>query len=82
MSVRGRKYATSLAKYMNEAAVPGLRVLTSELKRTHQTAAGIKAPAEHLAALNELEAVSKLQYLLLLFLCTVFSMKQECVIYK
>ncbi|KAF4520444.1 hypothetical protein B566_EDAN004016 [Ephemera danica] len=37
LSPRGRKYALSLAKFINEATIPGLRVLTSELKRTHQT---------------------------------------------
>lgn len=44
---------------MNEIKVEGLKVWTSELRRTKQTAEGIDAPAEHMASLNELHAVSK-----------------------
>lgn len=59
MSVRGRTYAAALARYFNnEDRLEGLRVWTSELKRTHQTAQGIKAPIEPVPALNELYAVS------------------------
>lgn len=57
MSARGRLYAASLARYFNEANISGLRVWTSEKKRTKQTAQDIKAPKEHIAALNELDAV-------------------------
>jgi broad specificity phosphatase PhoE len=39
--------------------IAGLRVWTSQLKRTQQTAAAIKAQMESLDALNELEAVSE-----------------------
>lgn len=59
LSVRGRTYAAALARYFNnEERLEGLRVWTSELKRTHQTAQGIKAPIEPVPALNELWAVS------------------------
>jgi hypothetical protein len=44
---------------MNEVKIEGLKVWTSELRRTKQTAEGIDAPAEHIASLNELDAVSK-----------------------
>jgi phosphohistidine phosphatase SixA len=44
---------------MNELKIEGLKVWTSELRRTKQTAEGIDAPAEHISALNELDAVSK-----------------------
>lgn len=61
MSVRGRTYAAALARYFNnEERLKGLRVWTSELKRTHQTAHGIKAPIEPVPYLNELYAVSLL----------------------
>lgn len=60
LSPRGRKYASSLARYINDAAIPDLHVWTSEKRRTKQTAAGIAAPIENLAALNELDAVSGL----------------------
>lgn len=56
LSPRGRKYALSLARHMNEAKIEGLQVWTSELCRTKQTAEGIDAPVEHLASLNELDA--------------------------
>lgn len=56
LSPRGRKYAQSLARHMNEVKIEGLKVWTSELRRTKQTAEGIDAPAEHIASLNELHA--------------------------
>jgi len=59
LSPRGRKYAQSLARHMNEVKIEGLKVWTSDLRRTKQTAEGINAPAEHMASLNELHAVSK-----------------------
>lgn len=59
LSPRGRKYAQSLAGHMNEVKIEGLKVWTSDLRRTKQTAEGINAPAEHMASLNELHAVSK-----------------------
>lgn len=63
LSVRGRTYAAALARYFNnEERLEDLRVWTSELKRTHQTAQGIKAPIEPVPALNELYAVSLIFY--------------------
>lgn len=58
LSPRGRKYASSLARYINDAAIPDLHVWTSEKRRTKQTAAGIAALSEAISALNELDAVS------------------------
>lgn len=58
LSARGRLYAAALARYFNEADIPGLHVWTSEKKRTKQTAQDINAPKEHVFALNELDAVS------------------------
>lgn len=58
LSVRGRTYAAALARYFNhEERLKNLHVWTSELKRTQQTAQGIKAPIEPVPALNELYAV-------------------------
>lgn len=59
MSPRGQNYARSLAREINAMEIAGLRVWTSQLKRTQQTAAAIKAQMESLDALNELEAVSQ-----------------------
>lgn len=68
MSVRGRTYAAALARYFNnDERLEGLHVWTSELKRTHQTAQGIKAPIEPVPALNELYAVSNVFQLHILF---------------
>lgn len=58
LSPRGQNYARTLAREINAMEIPGLRVWTSQLKRTQQTASAINAPMESLYALNELEAVS------------------------
>jgi len=77
LSVRGRTYAAALARYFNnENRLEGLRVWTSELKRTHQTAQGIKAPIEPVPFLNELYAVS------IHIICLYFSSSNvKCFIY-
>ena len=41
--------------------IPNLKVWTSELKRTIQTARFIDAPKEHWKALNEIDAVSNME---------------------
>ncbi|KAJ9584891.1 hypothetical protein L9F63_020746 [Diploptera punctata] len=56
LSPRGKKYGKSLARHMNDLSIDGLKVWTSELRRTKQTADDIDAPKEHIAALNELDA--------------------------
>lgn len=56
LSARGRMYAAALARYFNDESIPSLHVWTSEKKRTKQTANDIKAPKEHIQALNELDA--------------------------
>ena len=58
LSVRGKLYAESLASYIKEQNIEGLRVWTSWLKRTIHTVAEIKAPQERWKALNEIDAVS------------------------
>jgi 6-phosphofructo-2-kinase/fructose-2,6-biphosphatase 2 len=57
LSARGRQYAKALAHYIKEQAIPSLRVWTSWLNRTIQTASGIDAPQERWKALNEIDAV-------------------------
>lgn len=56
LSPRGNQYAACLARHFNQEGISGLRVWTSDKKRTKQTAAGINAPSEAIAALNELDA--------------------------
>uniref|UniRef100_A0A1B6D337 6-phosphofructo-2-kinase domain-containing protein n=2 Tax=Clastoptera arizonana TaxID=38151 RepID=A0A1B6D337_9HEMI len=56
LSPRGQMYASALSRHINDAHIPDLHVWTSEKRRTKQTAAGIAAPTEHIAALNELDA--------------------------
>ncbi|KAK4029552.1 LOW QUALITY PROTEIN: 6-phosphofructo-2-kinase/fructose-2,6-bisphosphatase-like [Daphnia magna] len=57
LSSRGRQYADCLAEYVNSTlgSIPGFKLWTSCLKRTIQTAKNIKAPQEHMEALNELD---------------------------
>lgn len=59
LSARGQQYACALAEYINAiASREPLSVWTSELRRTKQTAAEIRAPKRAVRALNELDAVS------------------------
>lgn len=52
------QYTHQLARFIQEQDIPRLRVWTSQLQRTIQTAAGIDAPQERWKALNEIDAVS------------------------
>ena len=52
------QYAEALGKFVEDEQIPNLKVWTSELKRTKQTAKFIDAPKEHWKALNEIDAVS------------------------
>lgn len=56
LSDRGWEYSRALAKYISEQNIPRLRVWTSQLYRTIQTAESIKAPQERWKALNEIDA--------------------------
>lgn len=54
------QYAEKLGKYVADESIPDLRVWTSELIRTKQTAEHIQAPKENWKALNEIDAVCNL----------------------
>lgn len=56
VSERGQQYSMALSYFFNHQTIPGLRVWTSWLKRTIQTAAHINAPQERWRALNEIDA--------------------------
>lgn len=56
LSDRGRQYAKELGKFISEQKIPKLRVWTSWMKRTIQTACDIDAPQERWRALNEIDA--------------------------
>lgn len=56
LSHRGRQYANALAKFIEDQTIPNLRVWTSCMKRTIQTASAIKAPQERWKSLNEIDA--------------------------
>ncbi|GFO44995.1 6-phosphofructo-2-kinase/fructose-2,6-bisphosphatase [Plakobranchus ocellatus] len=56
LSEQGEKYAEELGKFVENENIPDLKVWTSELKRTIQTARCIDAPKEHWKALNEIDA--------------------------
>lgn len=56
ISERGWQYAKALAQFVESENIQDLKVWTSEMKRTKQTAEFIKAPTEHWKALNEIDA--------------------------
>ncbi|XP_066978255.1 6-phosphofructo-2-kinase/fructose-2,6-bisphosphatase-like isoform X2 [Macrobrachium rosenbergii] len=56
LSENGKKFGMSLSRYIQEQNIPKLRVWTSWMKRTIQTAEGIDAPQERWKALNEIDA--------------------------
>ena len=58
LSAAGRQYAKELGQFISEQKIPKLRVWTSWLKRTIQSASEIDAPQERWRALNEIDAVS------------------------
>lgn len=57
LSERGWEYARALATFITSQDIQGLRVWTSWLKRTIQTAGDVEAPQERWKALNEIDAV-------------------------
>ncbi|XP_037701223.1 6-phosphofructo-2-kinase/fructose-2,6-bisphosphatase 3 isoform X2 [Choloepus didactylus] len=56
LSSRGKKFASALSKFVEEQNLKDLRVWTSQLKRTIQTAEALKLPYEQWKALNEIDA--------------------------
>uniref|UniRef100_A0A6I8PIR1 6-phosphofructo-2-kinase/fructose-2,6-biphosphatase 3 n=2 Tax=Ornithorhynchus anatinus TaxID=9258 RepID=A0A6I8PIR1_ORNAN len=56
LSSRGKKFATALSKFVEEQNLKDLKVWTSQLKRTIQTAESLKLPYEQWKALNEIDA--------------------------
>lgn len=56
LSANGRRYATSLAAYLNPLELEDLQVWHSELVRTQQTAAQINAPKFVVHQLNEIQS--------------------------
>eukprot|EP00092_Neocalanus_flemingeri_P010654 GFUD01011476.1.p1 GENE.GFUD01011476.1~~GFUD01011476.1.p1 ORF type:complete len:460 (-),score=98.97 GFUD01011476.1:95-1474(-) len=56
LSPRGELFIPALANLINKENIPGIRVWTSWLKRSIQTASGIEAPQERWKALNELDS--------------------------
>ncbi|KAK7075111.1 6-phosphofructo-2-kinase/fructose-2,6-bisphosphatase 2 [Halocaridina rubra] len=56
LSENGRLFGLSLTEYIQKQKIPKLRVWTSWMKRTIQTAEGIDAPQERWKALNEIDA--------------------------
>nr|CAH7725232.1 unnamed protein product [Callosobruchus chinensis]CAH7752339.1 unnamed protein product [Callosobruchus chinensis] len=56
LSPRGKQYAKTLADFIQEQKIEGLRVWTSWLKRTIQTVGDLHVPQERWKALNEIDA--------------------------
>uniref|UniRef100_A0A8C8ZAD4 6-phosphofructo-2-kinase/fructose-2,6-biphosphatase 3 n=1 Tax=Prolemur simus TaxID=1328070 RepID=A0A8C8ZAD4_PROSS len=56
LSSRGKKFASALSQFVEEQNLKGLRVWTSQLKSTIQTAEALRLPYEQWKALNEIDA--------------------------
>ncbi|XP_040399678.1 6-phosphofructo-2-kinase/fructose-2,6-bisphosphatase 1 isoform X4 [Cygnus olor] len=58
LSPRGRQYAQALAEFIRSQSIRELKVWTSHMKRTIETAEALGVPYEQWKALNEIDAVS------------------------
>ncbi|XP_033269053.1 6-phosphofructo-2-kinase/fructose-2,6-bisphosphatase 4 isoform X2 [Orcinus orca] len=56
LSARGREFARSLAKFIRDQNIKDLKVWTSQMKRTIQTAEALGVPYEQWKVLNEIDA--------------------------
>ncbi|KAL4623791.1 6-phosphofructo-2-kinase/fructose-2,6-bisphosphatase 2-like isoform X1 [Arapaima gigas] len=56
LSVRGRQFARALQGFVEEQQLPNLKVWTSQLRRTIQTAEELSVPYEQWKILNEIDA--------------------------
>ncbi|XP_030314161.1 6-phosphofructo-2-kinase/fructose-2,6-bisphosphatase 4 isoform X1 [Calypte anna] len=56
LSIRGKEFAKSLAQFINEQNIKDLKVWTSQMKRTIQTAEALGVPYEQWKVLNEIDA--------------------------
>ncbi|KAJ8372891.1 hypothetical protein AAFF_G00275950 [Aldrovandia affinis] len=56
LSMHGREFAKCLGKFILEQNIPELKVWTSQMKRTIQTAEALAVPYEQWKALNEIDA--------------------------
>uniref|UniRef100_F6X0Q4 6-phosphofructo-2-kinase/fructose-2,6-bisphosphatase 2 n=1 Tax=Callithrix jacchus TaxID=9483 RepID=F6X0Q4_CALJA len=56
LSVRGKQFAQALRKFLEEQEITDLKVWTSQLKRTIQTAESLGVPYEQWKILNEIDA--------------------------
>ncbi|XP_073456304.1 6-phosphofructo-2-kinase/fructose-2,6-bisphosphatase 1 isoform X3 [Aquarana catesbeiana] len=56
LSVRGKQYAHELGNFIKSQQIPDLKVWTSHMKRTIQTAEALHVPYEQWKALNEIDA--------------------------
>ncbi|XP_064417307.1 6-phosphofructo-2-kinase/fructose-2,6-bisphosphatase 3 [Latimeria chalumnae] len=56
LSPRGKKFAIALARFVEDQNLKNLKVWTSQLKRSIQTAEALKAPYEQWKVLNEIDA--------------------------
>ncbi|NWZ30117.1 F26L bisphosphatase, partial [Asarcornis scutulata] len=56
LSPRGRQYAQALAEFIRSQSIRELKVWTSHMKRTIETAEALGVPYEQWKALNEIDA--------------------------
>ncbi|XP_070789791.1 6-phosphofructo-2-kinase/fructose-2,6-bisphosphatase 4 isoform X4 [Pituophis catenifer annectens] len=56
LSHRGKEFAKSLGQFINDQNIKDLKVWTSQMKRTIQTAEALRVPYEQWKVLNEIDA--------------------------
>ncbi|XP_063071049.1 6-phosphofructo-2-kinase/fructose-2,6-bisphosphatase 4-like isoform X4 [Engraulis encrasicolus] len=56
LSLRGKEFAKTLGQFIKEQKISDLKVWTSQMKRTIQTAEALSVPYEQWKALNEIDA--------------------------
>ncbi|XP_032819317.2 6-phosphofructo-2-kinase/fructose-2,6-bisphosphatase 3 isoform X1 [Petromyzon marinus] len=56
LSLRGKQFANTMGKFLREQNIKDLKVWTSQMKRTIQTAEALAAPYEQWKALDEIDA--------------------------
>uniref|UniRef100_A0A8C1Y323 6-phosphofructo-2-kinase/fructose-2,6-biphosphatase 4b n=1 Tax=Cyprinus carpio TaxID=7962 RepID=A0A8C1Y323_CYPCA len=61
LSPRGKEFAQCLGRFIQDQNIKDLKVWTSQMKRTIQTAEALGVPYEQWKALNEIDAVSVLK---------------------
>uniref|UniRef100_A0A4W5QUQ0 6-phosphofructo-2-kinase/fructose-2,6-biphosphatase 4a n=1 Tax=Hucho hucho TaxID=62062 RepID=A0A4W5QUQ0_9TELE len=83
LSPRGKEFANYLGQFIQSQEISDLKVWTSQMKRTIQTAEAVSVPYEQWKALNEIDAVrTQLTYCLLNIAQCHLPMKTWCSVWS